>query len=988
MKAKRYFDEVDVRINFPQLEESVLKGWNKNGVVKKYLNKNKSCRKYYSFLDGPITANNPMGVHHAWGRTYKDLWQRYKNMKGFKQRFQNGFDCQGLWVEVEVEKELGIKNKKDIEKYGVEKFVQKCKDRVKKYSGIQTEQSKRLGYFMDWDNSYFTLSDDNNYLIWHFLKVVDENGWLYKGSGSVPWCPRCETAISQHEILTEDYKDLDHESIIMEFPIVGRKKEFLLVWTTTPWTIPANVAVAVDEKIKYSLIKGKNDNLFWVASEAVKKVFGEKIKPEKEIRGKDLVGWKYNAPFDNLPIVRKTAKENMKKFHTVVATDERIMPISTEEGTGFVHTAVGAGTEDYKLGQKLKLPLIEVIDNKAFYLDGFGFLTGKNAKNNPRIILDYLKKEDKKTGVDWVFSIFKFKHRYPVCWRCKSELVWKMTDEWYVAMDKPSKIDPNSKTLRRRMIDVAKKIEWMPEFGLKREIDWLENMQDWLISKKNRYWGLTLPIWECDKCGKFEVIGSREELKKRAVSGWKDFEGKSPHKPQVDKIKIKCSFCGSISSRVEPVGNPWLDAGIVAYSTVSRNNKACQFRATNSKPLYLQNKKEWENWFPADFITESFPGQFKNWFYSLIAMSTVLEKRPSFKRVLGFATLLDEKGDAMHKSAGNMIEFYKGAGMIGVDVMRWMFARQKPSDNLFFGFKSADNTRRKVHIKLWNVYNFFVTNANIDGWVPVKNTKVGENVLDKWITSRLVSTSNDVEKSLDGYRANIATEKLEAFLDDLSNWYIRRSRDRVGPNFLTSKSDKNDFYTTTFYVLTNFLKLCAPVMPFMTDAIYGNLTKEKSIHLSCWPLHKTKPDKKLEKEMQEARFVVETIHSERKSAGISLKKPLNKATVWGSVSKIREEILDLICEEVNIKNIVFKKGREKVELDTKITEELRQEAKTRELIREIQNKRKEMKLELDTKIEVSTPWFPKDESQRELLKKKTLTAKLHRGETLKLAPLK
>src|SRR3990167_5319476 len=496
----------------PKTEEKILEFWRKNGIFEKLRKKIKG-KKRWSFLDGPITANNPMGVHHAWGRTYKDLFQRYKAMRGFDQRFQNGFDCQGLWVEVEVEKELGFKSKKDIEKYGVAKFVEKCKERVLKYSVIQTGQTKRLGNFMDWEHSYFTMSDENNYMIWHFLKVCRELDWIYKGRDSVPWCPRCETAISQHEMLTEDYKELVHKSIYLELPILGRDRESLLVWTTTPWTIPANIAVAVDEKLDYSLVQGEKDK-FWLAKERVEAVFEGKPKIIKTVKGKELVGLKYKGPFDELAEVEKAAKES-ELFHTVVATDERIMPITTDEGTGIVHTAVSAGAEDFRLGQKLGLPMIAVIADNADYLDGLGFLSGQNAKKHQEIIFEYLE-EREKNGENWIFKIENYKHRYPACWRCKTELVWKVADEWYIKMDE----------LREKMKAVVKKIKWIPEFGLERELDWLNNMHDWLISKPNRYWGLALPIYECNKCGNFEVIGSREELKEKAVVGWDKFEGK------------------------------------------------------------------------------------------------------------------------------------------------------------------------------------------------------------------------------------------------------------------------------------------------------------------------------------------------------------------------------------------------------------------------------------------------------------------------------
>ncbi|MBI5452795.1 class I tRNA ligase family protein, partial [Candidatus Gottesmanbacteria bacterium] len=521
------FKPVDPKPNFPEMEKKILDFWYKQGIVDKYLHKNDRSNKRFSFLDGPITANNAMGVHHAWGRTYKDLWQRFYNMMGYRQRFQNGFDCQGLWIEVEVEKELGIRNKRDIEnlvpgdkKKSIAKFVQLCKDRVMKFSKIQTEQTKRLGNFMVWENSYYTMSDENNYMIWHFLKTCHEKGWIYKGRDSVPWCPRCETAISQHEMLTEDYKEIVHESIYFRLPLEGKKGEYLLVWTTTPWTIPANIAVAIDETFDYSLVEGKNGKKYWLARDLVEPTFGKDYKKTvKTVKGKELVGLKYKGPFDELDVVKKTKEENREKFHTVISTDENILPIVLTEGTGMVHTAVSAGVEDFKLGKKLGLPMIPVIADNADYLPTMGFLAGKNAKKNPRLILNFVEEKG------FAFKIHNYKHRYPACWRCKEELVWKVADEWYIAMDRKSKMENGklkveNKTLREKMINVAKKINWKPAFGLERELDWLNNMHDWLISKKNRYWGLALPIYECKKCGNFEVIGGKEELKKRAVSGW------------------------------------------------------------------------------------------------------------------------------------------------------------------------------------------------------------------------------------------------------------------------------------------------------------------------------------------------------------------------------------------------------------------------------------------------------------------------------------
>lgn len=1008
-KKKAYFEPVDLSVDFPKMEKDLLAKWykktgsgGKQSLVNKYLTKNKDSKKYFSFIDGPITANNPMGVHHAWGRTYKDLWRRFKNMQGYRQLFQNGFDAQGLWVEVEVEKELGFKNKKDIESFGVAKFVQLCRDRVKKYSEIQTDQTKRLGNFMDWDHSYYTLSDDNNYMIWSFIKKCYENGWIYKGNDSAPWCPRCETAISQHEMLTEDYKELTHQSVFLAFPIVGQTNEYLLAWTTTPWTVPANIAIAVDPELDYSLVE-TNGSKYWIAKDAVSRVFaGVKVKELKNVKGAKIVGLRYKGAFDGLPAVREAAKND--NFHIVVATDKMILPINTTEGTGLVHTAVSAGVEDFKLGKKLGLPMIPIIEDDASYMPGFDFLSGQNAKKHPEIIIDYLKKLESE-GKHFYLRVENYTHRYPACWRCKTELVWKITDEWYISMDLPTKVPVNvetstkdkkvdwdedeektpldTRTLRERMKASAQKITWLPEFGLDREMDWLNNMHDWLISKKNRYWGLALPIWECSNCKNFEVIGSKDELKTRAVSGWDEFNGKTPHKPQIDAVKIRCQKCGHLMDRIEPVGNPWLDAGIVPFSTISENNQAANFEVTKTKPLYQTDKKAWSNWFPADFITESFPGQFKNWFYSLIAMSTVMEDVNPFKTVLGYGTLAGEDGRPMHKSWGNSIEFNEGADKIGADVMRWMYSRSNPADNMLFGYKIADEVRRRFHLKLWNVYNFFVTYANLDGWKPSQNDgKIkGKSVLDQWILIRLKETTTLVTLALEKYDAYAASYELEKFVDDLSLWYVRRSRDRVGPAS-ESQKDKNAFYETTYFVLHNITRLLAPFMPFVTDVMYTNLTKEASVHLTDWPIAKalTDTESNILLEMKIIREVVERVHAKRKELTIPVRQPLASATVYGDgIGIANKDILKIAMEELNIKSLLFAKGDDSVEMDTNITEDLLQEAMVRDLVRKIQEERKNLGLNLTQKADVSIEHVPTNKKLVQWMTNKAQISKLTQG---------
>lgn len=1022
------FKPVDPNPNFPEMEKKWLKHWYESGIVHKYLHKNDTSDKFFSFQDGPITANNPMGVHHAWGRSYKDLWQRFYNLLGYRQRFQNGFDCQGLWVEVEVEKELGLRSKKDIENIvagdkrgSIAKFVQLCKDRVMKFAGIQTEQTKRLGNFMDWDHSYFTMSDENNYMIWRFLKRCFENGWIYKGRDSVPWCPRCETAISQHEMLTEDYKDAVHESIYFKLKIEDRgskveKKEYLLVWTTTPWTLPANIAVAVEESFDYSLVEVNSGEQYWIAKDLIETVLaGDYKKIVKTVKGKELVGLKYKAAFDDLPAVKKIASENPDTFHTVVATDERIMPITLTEGTGLVHTAVSAGTSDFQLGKKMGLPLIPVIADDASYLDGFDFLSGKNAKKHPELILAYMRQEG------WAYKTHQYKHRYPACWRCKAELVWKVADEWYIAMDvaarstlgvedqsgKTSGVKNKGKTFRKMMIEVVKKITWMPEFGLDRELDWLKNMHDWLISKKNRYWGLALPIYECKKCGRFEVLGSKDELKTRAVAGWDEFEGRSPHKPYIDEVKIKCTSCGEVVERIDDVGNPWLDAGIVPYSTIAQNNQG--------EPLYTKNRSEWEKWFPVDFITESFPGQFKNWFYALIAMSTALENKPPFKTVLGFATLLGEDGRPMHKSWGNSIEFNEGADKIGVDVMRWMYARQNPADNMLFGYKRADEVRRQFYLMLYNVYKFYVEYALLDksasishsdksrqgqvhlkstSWTSREESETGHSmthVLDLWIIARLHWLTMFVKDNLKRYNAKDTASAVEEFVSDISTWYIRRSRDRVWVNS-DDTDDKKSLYKTLHYCLVQLTIILSPIVPFLSEEIYTNLTGGESVHLSSWPSRKSADhDHGLIQDMGVVREIVEAGHKTRKEHQIKVRQILKsvhltvpRAKQFTHTKRVNA-YHSLIQAELNVQSVtlVYEDVPEiTATYDTNLTDELKKEGELREMIRAVQQERKKLGLRPDEEIHLTLPDYPK--AVEDIIMKKVLAKSIKKGEELRI----
>ena len=939
------FKDVTNKVDFVALEKEILDFWRETNAfeeLRRLRAESEAEHGVFSFIDGPITANNPMGVHHAWGRTYKDLYQRYFAMQGKNQRWQNGFDCQGLWVEVNAEKELGFTSKRDIEKYGLAEFVKFCKSRVLRYAAVQTEQSQRLGYWMDWNDtnelrrlgellnedpdqvitvqgprgpvsdtveqlvgrlglpelggSYFTFSNENNYQIWGFLKKCHDNGWVYKGEDVMPWCPRCGTAISQHEIVTDGYFEVTHDSVFVRFPLVRRDNEALLVWTTTPWTLSSNVAAAVGPDLNYVQVKAEDGWTYYLAEGAMKNtLLGKNNEVLGRFKGEDLVGWEYVGPFDDLPQVTNAFAE-AGYTHRVVPWRE----VGAEEGTGIVHIAPGCGAEDFMLSKEHNLPVVAPLDENGVYVAGFGWLSGREVAGVAEDIFAQLR----DTG--FFYRKQRYSHRYPHCWRCGSELVYRLVDEWFISMgpvyDKPRSeltAAEKSASLRYQIMDRVDQADWHPSFGYDREMDWLRNMHDWMISKK-RYYGLALPIYECEECGQFTVVGSEHELKDRAVEGWDTFEGHTPHRPYIDAVKIACPNCGAATSRIADVGNPWLDAGIVAFSTLG----------------YRQDRTYWEKWYPADLITESFPGQFRNWFYSVLAQSTVMSEQPPFRNLFGYATLFAEDGREMHKSWGNSIEFNEAAEKMGADTMRWLYAGSKPEQNLLFGFTRGDETRRRFLIPLWNVYSFFVTYANLDGWAPSGSYREhpspveGNAQLDRWIVARLDETTVDVRAALDRWDAERAVAALELLLDDLSNWYVRRSRRRFWKS--EADEDKQAAYATLYHVLVEFVRLLAPFVPFVTESMYQNLVRSidteqpASVHHTFYPeVDENALDHRLLDKMRLAITAAALGRSARGASG-KLRQPLARAKVFVGSQQERDDLLELaevLAEEINVKEI-------------------------------------------------------------------------------------
>ncbi len=878
---KTPFAAVGSSFDQPELEHGILELWERERSFDALRKKNAGGPRY-SFIDGPITANiEAMGIHHAWGRSYKDLYQRYKAMQGFDQRWQNGFDCQGLWVEVQVERELDLNSKRDIETYGIDRFSRACRARVDRSAAAITKHSIRLGQWMDWDNSYYTYSDENISHIWHVLKLCQEKGWLYRGHRAMPWCARCGTALSEHE-MTGSYKEMTHTSLYVRFPVLpegkgavlAKQRASFLAWTTTPWTLPANVMLAVHPDLDYAKVRVVADG----ATEPEVLILGAKVFAQTKwhraellgtVKGRELLGLRYAGPFDELPVGKTSGPA-----HRVIAWDE----VGEEEGTGIVHIAPGCGAEDFALGRREGAPVIVPIDENAHFATGFGWLDGKEARDVAHEIADDLRRR----GL--LFREVAYTHSYPICWRCKEEIVFRVDDEWFISMEE----------LRPRLKEAAVKVRWLPAFIGQRMQNWLDNMGDWNISRK-RYWGLPLPFYTC-ATGHFFVIGSERELRERALRGLERLE--ELHRPWIDEVVVACPECKAESTRVKEVGDCWLDAGIVPFSTLH----------------WLDDRAYWERWFPAEFIEENLE-QVRLWYYSQLFFSVVLTGRAPYETVLSNEFVYDESGEEFHKSGENFIDFPQAAERAGSDVVRWYYARHDVAEKVLFGYQVLGGVKRRLLV-LWNTYAFFVTYANLDRFDPAQpDVPVARRpLMDRWLLSALERLVRDVRAALDQYDAQTAALRIEAFWDDLSTWYVRRGRRRFWK--AESRGDSLAAYQTLYEALTTLIRLFAPMMPFLAEAMYQNLVRgavagaPPSVHLTDYPrVRPERIDDELERRMRAAIRVVSLGRAARAAAKTKVRTPLPRlVAVFDEGDRDRgaldgqDALAAIVREELNVKD--------------------------------------------------------------------------------------
>ncbi|MBT5337801.1 isoleucine--tRNA ligase [Candidatus Falkowbacteria bacterium] len=937
---------------FAQNEEKLIEKWEEKNIFQKTLDK-KSTKGNFVFFEGPPTANGKPGIHHVLARAFKDVIPRYKTMQGFHVERKAGWDTHGLPVELQVEKELKISGKPDIEKFGIEEFNVKCKESVWRYKKDWEELTRRIAFWVDMENPYTTYSNDYIESLWWIFNQAHEKGLVYKGYKVVPQCPRCGTALSSHEV-AQGYKNVEETSIYIKFKVKDQKDTFILSWTTTPWTLPGNIALAVGESISY--VKVKVENEFYILAESLLgEVFEDKVEVVEKLIGKDLLGIEYE------PLFPGAVDAGDKKAWFVGKADF----VTTEDGTGIVHTAVMYGEDDFQFGLENDLPFVHTVDEGGKFVESVQKWAGKFVKSS-KVEKEIVEDLEERS---LLLKERMYEHDYPFCWRCDSPLLYYAKDSWFIKMS----------ALKDELIKNNAKINWVPDhiktgrFG-----EWLENVKDWAISRQ-RYWGTPLPIWECDKCEKFEVIGDFAELEKKTGALPKNGKGELDfHRPYVDTLEYGCG-CGGQMKRTSDVCDCWFDAGSMPF-------------AQHHYPFENKELVDSGEQYPAEYISEAID-QTRGWFYTLLAVSTFLGKGASYKNVICLGHIRDKDGKKMSKSKGNVIDPWMIADKYGVDALRMhLYTINQPGEPKNFDENAVKDVLRKTVMLLGNVVNFY----GMYGEVKSEKLKVkSKNVLDVWIVSKLNLLIRDVTKDLEEYHVFESGRKIMDFIDELSTWYVRRSRDR----FKTEGADKENAVATLNYVLNEFVKLIAPFMPFAADSFYQKLDGEKeSVHLAEWPVSDKKLiDENVLKDMELARQVVELGLSARDEKQIKVRQPLQYLRYQGT--KLDNQLENIIAEELNVKEVKHtKEVREqadrvvkeasnvKVGLNIELTDELKLECLVRELTRQINNLRKnqgltrtdQVKLVYSTKGEQLKKLFA-NEDMVEKLKQATLLTEVEEG---------
>ena len=857
------YKKVSTDMNFVEREKQVEKFWEDNQIFEKSM-KVREGNPSYVFYDGPPTANGKPHIGHVETRVIKDMIPRYRTMKGYQVPRKAGWDTHGLPVELEVEKKLGLDGKDQIEKYGVEPFIEQCKESVWKYEGMWEDFSHTVGFWADMKNPYVTYHNDYIESEWWALKEIWKKGLLYEGHKIVPYCPRCGTPLSSHEV-AQGYKDVKERSAVVRFKVKG-EDAYILAWTTTPWTLPSNVALCVNPDEDYVKVTSKGYT-YYMAAALVDTVLGEGAEILEHYQGKDLEFKEYEPLF---PYAEKRIG-NKKAYYVVYDTY-----VTLTDGTGVVHIAPAFGEDDSKVGHRYDLPFVQLVNEKGEMTEETPW-AGTFCKKADMAVLQAL--EDK----DLLFDAPLFEHSYPHCWRCDTPLIYYARETWFIRMT----------AVKEDLIRNNNTINWIPEsIGKGRFGDWLENVQDWGLSR-NRYWGTPLPVWQCE-CGHQDCIGSIEELKEKADNCPDDIE---LHRPYIDAVTIKCPKCGKEMHRVPEVIDCWFDSGSMPF-------------AQHHYPF--ENKETFEKQFPAQFISEAVD-QTRGWFYSLLAISTLLFNKAPYENVIVLGLVQDENGQKMSKSKGNAVDPFDALQTYGADAIRWYFyTSSAPWLPSRFAGKTVVEGQRKFMGTLWNTYAFFVLYANIDNFDATKYSLEYDKlaVMDKWLLSRLESTVKAVDDNLANYRIPEAAKALQSFVDDMSNWYVRRSRERFWAKGM--EQDKINAYMTLYTALVTVAKAAAPMIPFMTEDIYQNLVKSidasapESIHLCDFPeVHENWIDPKMEEDMADLLEIVVMGRAARNTANIKNRQPIGTMYVK-SEFQLSEFYKEIIEDELNVKEVVFK----------------------------------------------------------------------------------